>query len=103
VSDEYERKYLKVDEALFFERQAQRRLLLLPVLGATSAIIGATVAIAGGGALASGLLAGLVGGAAMALYMGALVVFFGVARTLVNEDELRIEIGMLGPRCPWPR
>ena len=103
MSDEYERKYLKVDDALFFERQVARHLLALPAFAGLSVVSGLAAAALGGGVVASGLVVGAVGGAAALLYLGLLAVFFGVARTVVSAEELRVEIGMLGPRIPLSR
>lgn len=98
MSDEYEKKYMHADEALFFERQTQKRLLLFPVLGVLAVVAGFTTALAQGPLLLTGLLAAAGVGVGAAVYLGGLAVFFGVARTAVTKEELRVEIGMLGPR-----
>ncbi len=99
MSDDYEKKYMGADDALFFERQVARSLLVLPLLGAAGAAAGA-IGAAVNGDVVTALMAGAVGASAMGLYMGTLAVFFGVARTAVTKDELRVEIGMMGPRIP---
>ncbi|MBN8615175.1 MAG: hypothetical protein J0L92_31550 [Deltaproteobacteria bacterium] len=100
MSDEYEKKYMGADDALFFERQVARHLLALPALGMGAAIAGAVTAAVGGADVGTALMAGALGVGGVGLYMGTLAVFFGVARTVVTKDELRVEIGMLGPRIP---
>jgi hypothetical protein len=100
MSDDYEKKYMGADDALFFERQVARHLLALPALGMGAAIAGAVMAAVGGADVGTAVMAGAFGVGGVGLYMGTLAVFFGVARTVVTKDELRVEIGMLGPRIP---
>ncbi|MFO0715069.1 MAG: hypothetical protein U0353_34850 [Sandaracinus sp.] len=98
MSDEYESKFMGADQALFFERQIARRMLALPFFGALSGIAAITASVLQGGLVATSLFAAAAVGLGAVLYLGFLGVFFGVARTAVTKDELRVEIGMLGPR-----
>jgi hypothetical protein len=100
MNDDCERRYLDADDALSFERQEQKQLLVLPGLALFGALSAGVGILGEGGSLGEGLLVAGAIGIGGALYLGGLVVLFGVIRTRVSRDELWVEAGMLGPRIP---